>query len=64
MTREQVLTIKKMKNSGNTEAEIAEAIGRSVATVARWTKKLRDAGHDVKSNRRGRVSKIDLKNLE
>lgn len=64
MTRETVLQIKKLKNDGKTIVQIAEAIGKSPTTVARWTKRLREAGHEVKANKRGRRSIIDLTNLE
>lgn len=54
LSRLQILEIKKRRNEGQTNEQIAVDLGVTTVTVARWVKKLREAGHEVKRFTRGR----------
>lgn len=59
MKRSQVLEIKKLRNEGQTNEQIAEEMGVTPVTIARWVKRLREAGHEVTRFARGR-KKLEL----
>lgn len=48
LTKEQILSIKKMRDEGKKNKEIADILKTTETTVIRWIKRLRDSGHDIK----------------
>lgn len=53
LNKEQVLSIVTMRNEGKTEDEIAKELNVSRVTIAYWTRRLRDEGHEIKRFPRG-----------
>jgi transposase len=60
LTKEEILTIPKLKEQGLMDLEIAEKLGCSPGTVAYWKRRLREAGHTMaKVSPKGRA-KLEL----
>lgn len=47
LTREQILSIPKMRKRKMTNEQIAAELKTHPTTIIRWVRKLREAGHDV-----------------
>ena len=59
LEKEQIFEIQKLRNEGKTNEFIAEKMKVTPVTIARWVKRLREAGYEVKRFARGR-KKMEL----
>lgn len=61
LAREQILKIPAMKKEKKTNTEIAKEFGVSLATIAYWTKRLRESGRKLdRAPHRGGRKKLVL----
>ncbi len=57
--KQKVLSIIEMRKKNQSNEHIAEKLGISAVSVARWMKRLREAGHDVPKRAVG-MKKLEL----